>query len=66
LSLFKSFGRQPNCGEQPCHYLNHRIAQGSRMGNLRIDSEMAKKTFDRLEQVDKRTIARIDAFGSLI
>jgi hypothetical protein len=34
------------------------------MGNLRIDSEMAKKTFDRLEQVDKRTIARIDAFGS--
>lgn len=66
MSLFESFGRQPNCGEQPCHYLNHHIAQGSRMGNLGIDSETAKKTFDRLEQVDKRMTARIDVFGSLI
>jgi hypothetical protein len=36
------------------------------MGNLGTDSKTAKKTFDRLEQVDKRMIARIDAFGSLI
>jgi len=36
------------------------------MGDLRIDTEASNKALDRLEQVDKRVMARIDALGRLI
>ena len=66
LSQLKPFSRQRDCGKQLRRDLDDHLAQSSRMGDLRIDSEMTKKTFDQLEQVDKRLIARIDNPGRLI
>lgn len=66
LFQLKPFGRQRDCGKQLCHDLDDHLARCSRMGDLRIDGEMTKKTFDQLEQVDKRLIARIDNPGRLI